>query len=46
MWGVTPRNTEQRYALDLLLDPSVAVVSLVGRAGSGKSLLALCAGLE
>jgi len=46
MWGVTPRNTEQRYALDLLLDPSVPVVSLVGRAGSGKSLLALVGGLE
>lgn len=46
LWGVTPRNTEQRYALDLLLDPSVPVVSLVGRAGSGKSLLALCGGLE
>jgi phosphate starvation-inducible PhoH-like protein len=46
MWGVTPRNTEQRYALDLLLDPSVPIVSLVGRAGSGKSLLALCGGLE
>lgn len=45
-WGVTPRNTEQRYALDLLLDPSVPVVSLVGRAGSGKSLLALVGGLE
>jgi PhoH-like ATPase len=46
MWGVTPRNTEQRYALDLLLDPSVPIVSLVGRVGSGKSLLALCGGLE
>ena len=46
LWGVTPRNTEQRYALDLLLDPSIPVVSLVGRAGSGKSLLALVGGLE
>lgn len=46
IWGVTPRNTEQRYAMDLLLDPSVPIVSLVGRAGSGKSLLALCGGLE
>jgi PhoH-like ATPase len=46
MWGVTPRNTEQRYALELLMDPSVPVVSLVGRAGSGKSLLALVGGLE
>lgn len=46
MWGVTPRNTEQRYAMDLLLDPNVPIVSLVGRAGSGKSLLALCGGLE
>jgi len=46
IWGVTPRNTEQRYAMDLLLDPSIPIVSLVGRAGSGKSLLALCGGLE
>jgi predicted ribonuclease YlaK/intein/homing endonuclease len=46
MWGVSARNTEQRYALDLLLDPAVPVVSLVGRAGSGKSLLALVGGLE
>ncbi len=40
------RSAEQRVALDLLLDPDVGIVSLGGRAGTGKSALALCAGLE
>ena len=40
------RSAEQRIALDLLLDPDVGIVSLGGRAGTGKSALALCAGLE
>ena len=40
------RSAEQRVALDLLLDPEVGIVSLGGRAGTGKSALALCAGLE
>ncbi len=40
------RSAEQRLALDLLLDPEVGIVSLGGRAGTGKSALALCAGLE
>ena len=46
IWGVRPRNKEQTYALDLLMDERVPVVTLVGQAGSGKTLLALCAGLE
>lgn len=44
--GVSPRNLEQRIALDLLLDPSVSLVTLVGQAGTGKTLLALVAGLH
>ena len=44
--GLHGRSAEQRVALDLLLDPSVGIVSLGGRAGTGKSALALCAGLE
>ncbi|MCB2227658.1 MAG: PhoH family protein [Desulfarculaceae bacterium] len=45
-FGITPRNKEQRFALELLMDPAVAVVSLSGTAGTGKTLLALAAGLE
>lgn len=45
-FGIHGRSAEQRVALDLLLDPSVGIVSLGGRAGTGKSALALCAGLE
>ena len=45
-FGLRGRSAEQRIALDLLLDPSVGIVSLGGRAGTGKSALALCAGLE
>jgi PhoH-like ATPase len=45
-FGVRGRSAEQRVALDLLLDPDVGIVSLGGRAGTGKSALALCAGLE
>ncbi|WP_420827667.1 PhoH family protein [Microlunatus panaciterrae] len=45
-FGLHGRSAEQRVALDLLLDPSVGIVSLGGRAGTGKSALALCAGLE
>lgn len=44
--GLHGRSAEQRIALDLLLDESVGIVSLGGRAGTGKSALALCAGLE
>jgi PhoH-like ATPase len=45
-FGLRGRSAEQRIALDLLLDPDVGIVSLGGRAGTGKSALALCAGLE
>ena len=45
-FGLHGRSAEQRIALELLLDPSVGIVSLGGRAGTGKSALALCAGLE
>ncbi|MBN6777541.1 PhoH family protein [Pseudoclavibacter alba] len=46
VFGVNGRSAEQRLAIDLLLDPSVGIVSLGGRAGTGKSALALAAGLE
>jgi len=45
-FGLHGRSAEQRIALDLLLDPEVGIVSLGGRAGTGKSALALCAALE
>ncbi|SFS94064.1 PhoH-like ATPase [Streptomyces harbinensis] len=45
-FGIHGRSAEQRVALDLLLDPEVGIVSMGGRAGTGKSALALCAGLE
>jgi PhoH-like ATPase len=45
-FGLHGRSAEQRVALDILLDPDVGIVSLGGRAGTGKSALALCAGLE
>ncbi len=46
VFGLRGRSAEQRVALDLLLDPDVGIISLGGRAGTGKSALALCAGLE
>ncbi|WP_147063070.1 PhoH family protein [Knoellia locipacati] len=45
-FGLHGRSAEQRIALDILLDPDIGIVSLGGRAGTGKSALALCAGLE
>ena len=45
-WGIEPRNKEQNYAMDILLDPDVPIVSLVGKAGSGKTLCAIAAGLQ
>ncbi|BBJ41301.1 ATP-binding protein [Streptomyces antimycoticus] len=45
-FGIHGRSAEQRIALDLLLDPEVGIISMGGRAGTGKSALALCAGLE
>jgi PhoH-like ATPase len=46
VFGLHGRSAEQRVAIDLLLDESVGIVSLGGRAGTGKSALAICAGLE
>ncbi len=46
VFGVSGRSAEQRIAIDLLLDESIGIVSLGGRAGTGKSALALCTGLE
>jgi len=45
-WGLRARSKEQHFALDLLLDPEVRVVALDGMAGTGKTILALAAGLE
>ncbi|MCL5965682.1 MAG: PhoH family protein [Deltaproteobacteria bacterium] len=46
VWGVRPRNKEQHFALDVLLDDTVKLVTLAGKAGTGKTLLALAAGLR
>jgi PhoH-like ATPase len=46
VWGIRPRNKEQHYALDLLLNDDVKLVTLVGKAGTGKTLLAIAAGLQ
>ena len=45
VWGIHPRNREQQFALDLLLNDDIQLVSLVGKAGTGKTLLAIAAGL-
>jgi len=45
-WKIESRNKEQAFAIDMLMDPSIKIVSLVGRAGSGKTLLAIAAGLQ
>ena len=45
-WNINSRNKEQAFAIDLLMDPKVKIVSLVGRAGSGKTLLAISAALQ
>ena len=45
-WGLRARSKEQRFALELLLDPNVSVIALDGRAGTGKTVLAIAAGLE
>jgi len=46
VWGIFPRNKEQTFAFDLLMDDSVKLVTLVGKAGTGKTLLAIAAGLQ
>lgn len=45
-WGVRPRNLEQSFALDLLLNPEISLLTLVGKAGTGKTLMAIAAGLK
>ncbi len=45
LWGVMPRNKEQRFAIDMLMNDEVPLVTLVGKAGTGKTMLALAAGL-
>jgi PhoH-like ATPase len=46
VWGIKPRNKEQHFGLDLLLNDDVKLVTLVGKAGTGKTLLAIAAGLQ
>ena len=46
VWGIRPRNLEQRLALVLLVDPNISIVTLSGKAGTGKTLLALAVGLQ
>lgn len=46
VWGIYPKNMEQQFALDALLNEEVQLVSLVGKAGTGKTLMAIAAGLE
>jgi PhoH-like ATPase len=46
VWGIKPRNREQHFALDALLDEKIKLVTLMGKAGTGKTLLALAAGLK
>jgi len=45
-WGIKPLNTEQRFALELLLNPDIQLITLVGLAGSGKTMIALAAALQ
>jgi PhoH-like ATPase len=46
VFGIRPRNREQSFALDILLDDSIQLVTLIGKAGTGKTMLALAAGLR
>jgi len=46
VWGIRPRNKEQSFAIDLLMDDTIQLVTLVGKAGTGKTLLAIAAGLH
>jgi PhoH-like ATPase len=46
VWGIRPRNSEQAFALDLLLNDDIKMVTMVGKAGTGKTLLAIAAGLQ
>ena len=46
VWGIKPRNREQHFAFDALLDDRIKLVTLMGKAGTGKTLLAMAAGLK
>jgi len=46
LWGITAKNKEQAFAVNLLMDPEIPVVTLIGKAGSGKTLCAIAAGLQ
>ena len=46
VWGIKPRNKEQSFLLDALMDPDIEVVTAIGKAGSGKTICAIAAGLE
>lgn len=46
LWGVRPRNKEQYYAIDALMDPAIGLVTLMGKAGTGKTLLAIAAAIQ
>ena len=46
VWGIKPRNKEQSFLLDALMDPSIEVITAIGKAGSGKTICAIAAGLE
>lgn len=46
VWGIHPKNAEQRFAVDALLNDEISLVSLIGKAGTGKTLLAVACGLE
>ena len=45
-WNIDARNKEQAFAIDMLMDPDIKIISLIGRAGSGKTLMAIAAGLQ
>jgi PhoH-like ATPase len=45
-YGIKPRNAEQTFSLDVLMDPDIQLVALTGKAGTGKTLLALAAAIE
>ena len=44
VWGIKPRNREQHFAFDALLDDRIKLVTLMGKAGTGKTLMAMAAG--
>jgi PhoH-like ATPase len=46
IWGIKPRNKEQQFLMDSLMDPAIQIVTVIGKAGSGKTICAIAAGLE